>query len=99
MAVEAWGIFANVTGDSTIRDGAKVRMLFPNGGGESWMFRGLDRHGRKVDKYVRLARISNWRVGMIPPNEKADGYIFESRAEAQKNCPVNKEGESGPVGV
>lgn len=84
-----FGLIANVNGDRVIRDGAKVFVTDPNGGGEAWEVNGLSLGGRRVTKYVRLKRMSNFRVAFIPENIRhLVRNKFETRelAEVYFNC-------------
>jgi hypothetical protein len=81
---ERWGLFANITGDRVLRDGAKVHIVSINGSGECWEVRGLSRGGRRVTKYVQLSRLINWRVGMIPPGEPITYYASDTKEAALK---------------
>jgi hypothetical protein len=78
-----YGLVANVHGDKVLRDGAKIWILWWNGGGPDRVkVVGISKGGRRVTKFVPRKRLSNVRAAWIPKHIKC--YKAWSKEYADK---------------
>lgn len=86
---ETWGVVANVTGCSVFREGARVWVLQVPGLPSSALVYGQSRGGRRVRKWVRSKRLSNFRARMaLPGTPQADWSGMKTKAEAAERAAI-----------
>ena len=80
-----YGIVANVSKDSILRDGAKVWINFCNGDAERPKVFGLSKRGRIIHKYTRYSRLRNYRVAFIPAHwTDLPHFRWDTKEQAQE---------------
>lgn len=81
---EQWCVIANISGDSAIREGAKVYILILSGDGENVRIAGLGRRNKKVLKWVKRNRLANFRPSLVVnPQEIGNPRTWPTKDEAQ----------------
>lgn len=78
-----WHVVCNYLGDKVFRKGAKLILIFENGGTERFFFYGMSLGGRKIRKYAPLKKCYNARV--ISANPKLDlSMAYDNKEMAEK---------------
>jgi len=79
---DRYGIVANNVNDRVLRRGARCRIQQLGGGGNSIFVRGLSKGGRRIEKWVRLSKLENFRVSWVHESER-NVCVLRSKEEAQ----------------